>query len=166
MLKDMGINEYFHWWDDELVTVDGRSLAFSPDAMDVKHIDDIESATAIAEVKSYSNEKHFAVAYTPKDRIEERWQIAVPMALYPNIDHGYLVLFNPRMKLQRLFLIEYSRDELKKEIDIILSVEADWNEFINTKGFSRPTSGAIWYSRTPSEEEIIKLEMDKQRLNP
>ena len=167
MLKDMGVKEYFYWWDDDLVTVEDRSLAFSPDAMDVKDIDDIKFATAIAEVKSYSNEKHIAIAYTPKDMIEERWQIAVSMALCPNIDHGYLVLFNPKMMLERLFLIKYDRDELKKEIDTILSVEADWNEFVNTKMFGRPTSGAIWYSKTPSEEEIIKLEMSKQHsLNP
>ena len=166
MLKEMGINEYFHWWDDELVTVDGRSLAFSPDAMDVKYVDDIEFATAIAEVKSYSNEKHIAVAYTPKERIEERWQIAVPMALYPNIDHGYLVLFNPKMMLQRLFLIKYDRSELQKEIETILQVEEEWDDF-SERMLSRPTSGAVWYSKTPTEEEIIKLEMDKHHsLNP
>lgn len=160
--------EKFYWWDDELVHVPGRKIAFSPDAMNVPMVGDYEMSSAIAEVKSYSAEKHLALAYTPKDKIEERWQIATAMALLPNIDHAYLVLFNPKMAMRKIFVIKFERDELKDEIDMILGVEDDWIKFLDSGIHTKKSTNGAFYSSTlaKSEEEIVKEILDKQRLNP
>ena len=90
-----GRQSYFHW-DDELITLDGRKIAFSPDAMNIR-----QGAAGIphriAEVKCYSPERHIETAYKKADEIEERWQIATAMALLDSIRFAYLVLFNPSL---------------------------------------------------------------------
>lgn len=164
----------FYWWDDRIVPRDGKDwhpmpLAFSPDAADVSmsQFDSGKPITEIAEVKSYSPDHHLAVAYTPKERIEERWQIAVAMAVVPTIEVGRLVLFNPRMKKRRLFMIEYGRDELKQEMMHVFAVYHEWRKFV-TEGplTKRPTSGGLWTADTPTEVRIVKVIEDRQRLNP
>lgn len=159
--------EQFHWWDDKLVTLAGRAIAFSPDAMDVPM--DVPSLAphAIAEVKSYDAAHHLAVAYTPKEQIEERWQIACAMALLDSIDHAYLVLFNPKMKYRKTFIIRYERHELSREIEMILEVEKNWKEFREHGPLTTmPPSGAIHSHHGGSEESIIEEVERKMRLNP
>lgn len=161
-----GKDEEFFWWDDEIVSLPGRAIAFSPDAMNVPMGSD-ESPTAIAEVKSYGTEKFLATAYMPKDRIEERWQIATAMALLDSIERGHLVLFNPKMKHCKTFVIEFDRLELEHEIEITLSVEEDWKKFVESGPLhKRPPSGAICSSIGKSEIEIMKEIETRQRLNP
>lgn len=161
-----GEDEQFFWWDDEIVSVPGRVIAFSPDAMNVPMGSD-ESPTAIAEVKSYGTEKFLMTAYMPKDQIEERWQIATAMALLDSIDHAYLVLFNPKMKLRKVFVIGFDRLELEDEIKIILSVEEDWRKFVESGPLTkRSPNGAIYSSRGKSEVEIMEEIEARQRLNP
>lgn len=167
ILSDKGRIERFYWWDDALVKRQDRMIAFSPDAMNVPMANNFEAPSAIAEVKSYGAEKHLATAYTPKDKIEERWQIATAMALYESIDHGYLELFNPKMKLRKTFVIRFDKSDLEKEIEMILKVEEDWKKFIQSGLLTkRPVNEAIYSSRGGDEEHIIKLEEQKQRLNP
>jgi hypothetical protein len=161
--------EKFYWWDDEAVSLPGRSLAFSPDAMNVS-MDDVDPAsdvTAIAEVKSYSPERHIMTAYTPKEEIEERWQIATAMALLPNIDHAYLVLFNPKMEHRKTFVIRFDRSDLLHEIDVILDVEKSWDHFVDSGVLNhRSANGAIW-SKLGGDEVDIAAEIEqRQRLNP
>lgn len=167
ILSSMGKDEQFYWWDDMLVKKPSRRIAFSPDAMNIPMTTNFEAPSAIAEVKSYGAERHLMTAYTPKDQIDERWQIATAMALYDSIEHGYLVLFNPKMKIRRTFVILFDRSELKKEIEMICKVEEDWTKFIESGLLTkRPANGAIYSSRGGSEESIIKIEEEKQRLNP
>lgn len=169
VLEKIGETERFYWWDDKLVTLPDRKLAFSPDAMNVPMTDDdvIEHVSAIAEIKSYSAEKHLTLAYTPKDRIEERWQIASTMALLDNIDHAYLVLFNPKMKKRKTFVIRFDRDELSEEIKVIKKVEEEWENFLLTGPLTtHPSSGAIWSACGGTEENIMKEISRKQNLNP
>lgn len=160
-------HELFFWWDDKLVTQHGRAIAFSPDAMDVPMGNPSLVPHAIAEVKSYDASRHLVTAYTPKEQIEERWQIATSMALLDSIDHAYLVLFNPKMKYRKTFVIRFERDELKSEIDTILQVERSWKDFrengpLNT----RPINNAIHSHHGGSEESII-AEIERNRgLNP
>lgn len=161
--------EKFYWWDDEVVSLPGRSLAFSPDAMNVT-MDDVDPAgdvTAIAEVKSYSPEKHITTAYTPKREIEERWQIATAMALLPNIDHAYLVLFNPKMKQRKTFVIRFDRSDLLHEIDIILDVEKSWDHFIDSGMLNHHSvNGAVWSTLGGNEVDIAAEIEQRQALNP
>jgi len=169
MLEEMDPNgdEMFHWWDDKLVSVHGRQIAFSPDAMDIPMDGNILDATAIAEVKSYEASKHLAIAYTSKEQIEERWQIAHAMAVLENIDHAYLVLFNPKMKYRKTFVIRYDRHELAHEIETILQVELDWREFREHGPLTTiPTSGAIHSHHGGNEETIMREYEERHRLNP
>ena len=158
--------ERFYWWDDELVSQHGRVIAFSPDAMDVP-MDCPAAPHAIAEVKSYEASRHLLTAYTPKDQIEERWQIATAMALLDSIDHAYLVLFNPKMKYRKTFVIRFDRDELKDEIDMILQVERDWRDFRENGPLTMaPINGAIPSHHRGSEEGIWEDYSRHHDLNP
>lgn len=168
-LEKIGSDERFDHWDDKLISVPGRIIAFSPDAMDLPMgYPDVENkVTAIAEVKSYGIDRHLATAYTPKDQLEERWQIATAMALLPNIDHAYLVLFNPKAKAFKLFVIRYDRSDLVDEINMILEVEKNVGEFFIAGPLTKkPASGAIISGYRKDEKEIVaELEL-RQNLNP
>lgn len=161
--------DVMHWWDDMVVSVDGRSLAFSPDAMDVPMDDPdyMDKVTAIAEVKCYDPAHHLAVAYSKPEDIEERWQIAAAMALLPSIDHAYLVLFNPRMRKRKTFVITFSREDLEDEIEMVLKVEKEWDEFRSSGALTKhPASGGVWSGIGGSEAAIIEEIEARQRLNP
>ena len=160
--------EQFYWWDDKLVSIHGRAIAFSPDAMDIPMMDTpAREPHAIAEVKSYDAAHHLAVAYTPKEQIEERWQIACAMALHDSIDHAYLVLFNPKMKYRKTFVIRFDRDELKREIDMILQVEKNWKEFRENGPLTKmPPNGGIHSHHGGNEDSIIEEIMLKSKVNP
>ena len=155
----------FYHWDDEIISVEGRSLAFSPDAM--THQDDASYADGLAEIKCYSDEKHLATACRNKRFIEERWQIACAMAVLDNIDYAFLVLFNPRMtELARTFAIRYSRHDLQDEIDMILKIEDDWNRFVERirhRGF--PTPAVFSHDAGKDESEIIEILEKSERLS-
>lgn len=157
-------HETFFWWDDKVLG-DG-TLAFSPDALDVP-MGSKDRPTAIAEIKSYSAERHLHTAYLPKELIEERWQIATAMASCESIDHGYLVLFNPSMKSRRLFVITFDRDELREEIEAVLKVRDRWVDFWESGPLSRhmPNDG-IWMKTSQDERSIIEEISESQRLNP
>lgn len=169
MLKEMQGEdaEQFYWWDDEVVSLTGRAIAFSPDAMDIPMGSPAREPHAIAEVKSYEASKHLVTAYTPKDQIEERWQIATAMALHEGIDHAYLVLYNPKMKYRKTFVIRFDRDDLRHEIDVILQVEKDWIKFRETGLLTKRPSNDAVYSHHGGNEETIAKEIERQqRLNP
>lgn len=162
-------DERFYWWDDKVVSLPGRSLAFSPDAMSVTMGDEdpAGNVTAIAEVKSYSPERHIMTAYTPKEEIEERWQIATAMALLPNIDHAYLVLFNPKMEHRKTFVIRFDRGDLLNEIDVILGIEKSWDHFVDSGVLShRPVNGAIWSEHGGDEGQLFQEIERNQGINP
>lgn len=169
MGKSIGKAEKMHWWDDRIVSIEGRSLAFSPDAMDVPMDDPdyIGKVTAIAEIKCYDPAHHLAVAYSRPEEIEERWQIASAMALLPNIQHAYLVLFNPKMADRKIFTITYERGDLEKEIAMVLQVEREWDMFCESGPLTKhPASGAVWANIGGSEADIIAELEQRQALNP
>lgn len=164
-----GKSEMLYWWDDKLVCDGDRSLAFSPDAMDVPMGTDFDLAppTAIAEVKCYSDERHVVTAYTPKERMEERWQIATAMAVCDDIDHAWLVLFDPRMLSQRTHVIRFDRSDLYGEIDMILEVECAWDDFLEHCPVDRrPPNDGIHGLYGSSETDIILEQFGKCGLNP
>lgn len=162
-------------WDDAIVVKPGRRLAFSPDAMSARQVSSAsmvnvetisgESIT-IAEVKSYSPEKHFICGHTKKEDLEERWQIATAMALDKRIDTAYLLFYNPSMVDQRLYVIKYKRNDLVDEIATVLMVEHNWDEFIDKKIV---TYGNIFqhpFYTGQYEEDIIAKIKKEDKLNP
>jgi hypothetical protein len=155
---------FFHW-DDELISLPDRQIAFSPDAMDIPQLHGPDAVpTMIAEVKCYSPDRHIATAFTKSCEIEERWQIATAMALLDTIERAYLVLFNPSMERDKLFVIEYDRDSLKDEIAEILKVETDWMLFRMT-GHILPMTTERGSEGLDEADIIDELER-AQRMNP
>jgi hypothetical protein len=160
-------HETYYHWDDKII-IRGE-LGFSPDAMTIEQTDDIakimtEPKLGIAEIKCYSDEKHLVTAYTDKKSLEERWQIATAMTVLTNIDHAKLVLFNPRMKFRKLFIIDYDRSELQDEIDVVNKIAADWHDFKISGFLSKKHIG--WNSVGGSEESIAKRLKLRPTLNP
>ena len=157
--------DLFHHWDDKLVVLPGREIAFSPDAMDIPMGDPIENVTAIAEIKSYSPDRHLMCGYTPKDQLEERWQIATAMALLENIDHAWLVFFNPKM-VRRLIVIRYDRADLVKEIETVLEVEKAWRDFKDNGVLNDNPTDGFCSIRGDCEASIVTEIEKANRLNP
>ena len=155
-----------YWWDDKVVHDGIRSLAFSPDGMNVPQDKMPTSATVIAEVKCYSTEKHMVVAHTPKNLIEERWQIATAMAVLDNIERAYLMLYDPRFLIQRAVMIEWERGELEDEIGMILDVEKRWDMFLTSRLPPHAFNGGVWQTVGPTEHEIIDELRKKGVINP
>lgn len=159
--------ELYHW-DDVLVTrpnPDPFSLAFSPDAMNIKQSERISIADikAIGEVKSYYPERHTIAGYTQKEDLEERWQIATAMAVCESIEEAYLLFYNPSMKNQ-LYIVDYDRADLEAEIAIVLAIEKDWLSWIKNHG--NLDHHYVVPGKLDAEEMIIRSIMKREELNP
>lgn len=171
--EDFGNNEWLYHWDDILVVREDRvwgSLAFSPDAMNVKqlplaqeHMALVPNATTIGEVKSYSAEKHLICGHTPKDELEERWQIATAMAVCPSIKTAYLLFYNPSM-MEQLYIVDYSRADLADEIEVIEQIEKDWLAWL--KDFDTLDKHYTVDGNPTEEQQIIANIIARESLNP
>lgn len=165
-LKSYHTGEQFYHWDDKLISLPDRSIAFSPDAMDITQEDHAkgENPHAIAEVKCYSIDRHISTALSKKNEIEERWQIATAMSLLDTIDHAYLTLFNPSLNnSMKLVVIRFDRSELEDEITMIHKIELDWVLFKLT-GIRLP--GQLLSTAGKSELQIMTEYRQSQNLNP
>lgn len=175
--EDFGGNEWLWHWDDVVIVKDKTvwgSLAFSPDAMSVDLLsntnkiwqaDDkwIEDVKAIGEVKSYAAEKHLTCGHTPKDELEERWQIATAMAVCPQIQTAYLLFYNPSM-IEQLYIVDYDRVDLADEIAMIEQVEKDWQAWL--VNFDNLDKHYTVDGDPEEEQKIIAAIMKKEELNP
>lgn len=171
--EDIGNNTWLYHWDDIVVTrvnPEPFSLAFSPDAMsyDCSHYFGkksiaIDGVKAIGEVKSYSPEKHMVAGYTPKDELDERWQVATAMAVCPSIEEAYLLFYNPSMRNQ-LYIVDYDRCDLSNEIDMVLEVENNWLAWITNLSYL--DSHYLVNGKIDEEEAIIRSIMKREELNP
>jgi hypothetical protein len=164
----LGYEKFYHWDDIVVTNTTDTILGFSPDAADVPMTGLFTDATAIAEIKSYSDEKHVCRCHTPKMECEERWQIAHAMATRSHLIEAYLVFFNPRIRDNRyvtpVTAFQYSRSELGLEISTIKKIVDDWKDFIlNITAVPLPLlSGSCEYS----EQGIYEIEEEKAGLNP
>ena len=171
--EDFGGNEHLWHWDDMVVTRLNHQtfgLAFSPDAMSYEFkpvgnqkVIAIDGVTAIGEVKSYSPEKHMVCGYTPKEELEERWQIATAMAVCSTIQTAYLLFYNPSMRTQ-LYIVNYDRLELADEINAVLEVEKDWLAWITD--FGKLDAHYTVIGKFDEEQAIIRSIMKSEELNP
>ena len=164
-------------WDDMIVTRPINpflSLSFSPDAMSVSMDspmllkDSVVQGIgfpvkAIAEVKSYSPEKHLTCGYADKMSLEERWQVATAMAVLDSIETAYLLFYNPSMT-KKLFVVEYSRDDLEDEIKTILEVEDKWIAWYDNVWATIDDSAIVFGGR--DESSIVNEIMKKEEFNP
>lgn len=162
-------NWLFHW-DDIVITrrpFKRFSLGFSPDALDAEPPKDRgmfcfdNRFKRVGEVKSYYSTKHLVCANTPADQLEERWQIAVAMAVQTTIEEGRLLFYNPSMPKDMLYVVEYDRADLADEIDMVLDVEDKWLTFVeNYVPLNEVYVGGLL------EQEIIAKIMKEEELNP
>lgn len=166
-------DEFLNHWDDVLLikdNVDG-TLAFSPDACDVKQPGDylglselyVPEIRYIGEVKCYGADRHYACGHTPKDELEERWQVAAAMAVQDTIDHAWLIFYNPSLADQ-MYVVRYDRSELADEITICLEIEQDWLDFLIDKDQSY--SNNMYHGDPGEEERIISEIMARESLDP
>ena len=174
-LLNKALQENLYHWDDIVITRETWSnmdLAFSPDAMSIPPNDlpiwgsmlhglDGYPDITIAEVKSYNPERHYSAGYSKKAELEERWQIAVAMAVLPEIKNAYLVFYNPSMDRQ-MFVFEYTRNDLEDEISTVLDIETSWNFFVNQKRYTE--AGVVRGGKT--EAEIVEEIAARPQLNP
>lgn len=115
----------FHW--DDTIIVNG-CLGYSPDALDVRQTqvpclvgeDLINKPTKIGEIKSYQPDQHVKRFYTERLKLDERWQIAMAMAVSETIDIGYLIFFCP--PLDNIFYRTFTRNELAEEIGVCMEM--------------------------------------------
>lgn len=126
-------------WDDMIIARHDSfvyKLAFSPDACDIEQPDDplhdvvsFAKPHVIGEIKSYSAERHLTCGITPPESLEERWQIATAMAVCPSIERAHIIFYHPSMRYQ-MFTHCYEREDLADEIQMVLNIEKDFNDFI------------------------------------
>lgn len=166
-----GLPKLLFHWDDIVITrrpFKRFSLGFSPDALDAEPPKDcgmfcgnFGKFKRIGEVKSYYPTKHLVCANTPADQLEERWQIAVAMAVCDTIKEGWLLFYNPSMPEDMLYVVEYDRADLADEIDMVLDVEDKWLTFVeNYVPLNEVYVGGLL------EQEIICNIMKREELNP
>lgn len=175
------VGTHFHHWDDVIVgdlsvLKAEYQLAFSPDGANSEMkkgtlctLDRSKfCADEIVEVKSYSAEKHLSKLVTPSKMLEERWQVAVAMAVSSQILHAHVVFYNPNLYSDNLIVFSYSRTDLLDEIRCVLNVRDDFNNFVTrfNKGYA---SDANRFDGKINERSIIKMEFEKEiskNLNP
>ena len=168
--RDPAVYPMLYHWDDLVVSRYKRyELGFSPDAMDIRppfalgpriNFDNIEPHT-IGEIKCYSPERHLLCGTTTPMKLEERWQVAVAMAVCPSVEYGILLFYNPSMEKQ-MFCVSYSRYDLKDEIEKVREVEEAWKDWLGAPSFWNP----MFLGNKSAELRIIEELEARARLNP
>ena len=162
-------NEVLHHWDDFVVASPNGILGFSPDALNFKQEADIPPIGVITEidyigeVKCYGADRHLICGRTPKEELEERWQIAAAMATCEKIDHAWLIFFNPSMTRQ-MYVVRYGRVELADEIETCLGIAQDYKKWRND--FFMQQENNVYFGSKDKEIRIIAHIMEMEKSNP
>lgn len=137
-----GTGERLIHWDDIVIVRpnhDDFGLGFSPDAVNIEPplvalmMSATDELVTIGEIKSYSAENHLRCGFTPKERLEERWQIATAMAVCQSIEHAHLMFYNPSME-KEMYVVEYARKDLEDEIGMVRETELNWLKWVDSIG--------------------------------
>ena len=134
-------------WDDFLLASDETLLAFSPDALNVtqplgvirtvngdgRFTDDFGEPvepTALLEVKCYDESTHYQRKLDAMAGVlpDERWQVAVAMAVCPCIRRGTVVWYAPQC--MDWFDVAFEREDLEDEIATVLDASVWWRRFM------------------------------------
>lgn len=118
--------DLLYHWDDTIIA--NGCIGYSPDALDLVSVhvpclmaDDMNvKPTKIGEIKSYQPDQHVKRFYTEKLKLDERWQIAMAMAVSKTIDFGYLIFYCP--PLDNFFYRTFNSKELKDEINVCIEM--------------------------------------------
>lgn len=158
-------------WDDTIVTkslvAKQNELAFSPDACNVPMLEGAtvchSDPTVIAEVKCYGAERHLLKGCTPKEDLEERWQVATAMAVCDSIETAFVVFYNPSLE-NSMFVAEYLRSDLEDEIAMIYDVEKKWQLFVS--GIGAKFCNKTVYGNPTDEMMIVEEIAKREEFNP
>lgn len=153
-------------WDDFLLASDETLLAFSPDALDVPQpmgvsrvVDDdgrfvdnlsrLVRPTALLEVKCYDDGAHYQRKLDATAGVlpDERWQVAVAMAVCPCIERGTVVWYAPQCR--DWFDTTFEREDLEDEIATVLDASVWWKRFLKHMETSP-------HHRTQKDEEQLR----------
>lgn len=133
----------FYHWDDCIIH--HGCLAYSPDAMTIEQpkgkvdidVTQITEPHDILEIKCYAPTRHLDACHAKDGELEERWQIATAMAVDPLINEAKLLFFCPKCEAWPFNLVVYTREDLRKEIDIIMEIWGNWAQHVNIASFRR-----------------------------
>lgn len=136
--------ERFNHWDDCVIMND--LVGFSPDAMDQAQQDDTPklkvspdgnrmlgggmmypSPKRIMEIKCYEPANHMKACITPKMEHKELMQVAVAFHVLPKLQKAKLCFCCPGAPIP-MFIEEYTRDDLKEQLELIRQVVAKYVE--------------------------------------
>jgi hypothetical protein len=162
--------ELYHWDDAVIHGPDGMSC--SPDALDMPMAKGKVAwngakivPTYHGEVKAYNAATHYAVGLGDKMTLEERWQIATAFHVMPTLKNSFLIMYHPGVK-HPLFWHEYVRAELKDELDMIVQVIKDYNEYVVNFTLVAETACPVGVAeRCEIEESIIAKMLEEQAIN-
>lgn len=152
-------------WDDFLLASDETMLAFSPDALNVPQPTGVEALvdsdgrflnmgmpvepTALLEVKCYDEGAHYQRKLDAMAGVlpDERWQVAVAMAVCPCIERGTVVWYAPQCG--DWFDVAFEREDLEDEIAVVLDASVWWRKFLEYMESSP-------HHRTQRDEEQLR----------
>lgn len=133
-------------WDDFLLASDETLLAFSPDALNVPqpmgvialvdgdgrflNMGGLVEPTALLEVKCYEEGAHYQRKLDAMAGVlpDERWQVAVAMAVCPCIECGTVVWYAPQCG--DWFDMGFRREDMEDEIATALDASVWWKRFL------------------------------------
>ena len=133
-------------WDDFLMASDETLLAFSPDALNVPQPMGVMALvdgdgrflnmgtpvepTSLLEVKCYDEGAHYQRKLDAMAGVlpDERWQVAVAMAVCPCIRRGTVVWYAPQCG--DWFAMTFEREDLEDEIATALDASVWWKRFL------------------------------------
>ena len=131
--NDRDDTQYYHW--DDCVIVNG-TLGFSPDAMDIPQPDDmpvemhageVKDVHKILEIKCYDIKAHMKAVVTPKEKLDERWQVAAAFMVLPSLEKATIVFYCPKTSIGIMYK-EYEREDLQKEMETLYKIWKVWDK--------------------------------------
>ena len=165
----MSDDRFMHHWDDCIIKK--GSLGWSPDALSIpqetgeaslfyhdKQLKEwdhgkwgkaFSGPTKFLEIKSYEASHHMKCMLTEPSKLDERWQMAVGFTAVPTLEEGYLLFYSIDTDLS--FHVSYSRQSLKKEIEIVKEMVDLWDMNI-----SKLESIPSRFVRNHTESEIYQ----------
>lgn len=158
-------NKLYYHWDDVLVyriekTDEIIPLAFSPDAMPIPQPRRLvkvsnaalDNADSVLEVKCYGPSRHIKSVLT--DEHEERYQLAVAMAVCDQIQEGTLLFYCPALTDYQVYDVTYTRDDLKEEIELVNNIASMYNASVHL--MQEKLAMTNTYNASVTEEQIYQ----------
>lgn len=163
-------------WDDFLLASNETRLAFSPDALNVPQpmgvkalvdgdgrfkdtLGELVEPTSLLEVKCYDEGAHYQRKLDAMAGVlpDERWQVAVAMAVCPCIESGTVVWYAPQCG--DWFDTRFERDDLEEEIGLVLRASEWWRDFL------RHMKSAPYHETSHNESQLQSIYLTEMMLD-